>query len=419
MTQSVAFILKGYPRLSETFIAQEIHALERRGLDIYIYSLRKPTDRYFHPIHDEINAPVTYLPEYLYKEPLRLWKAWRSIRNKSGYQIAKRALWADLKKSFQIRHLRRFGQAVILAHELPEQIQWLHAHFMHAASSTARYVAKILDMPWSLSAHAIDIWAFPEWDNAQKLKECAWAVTCTRRNADYLSSLAPDHDPVELVYHGLDFSRFPAPSREPSRRDGREAADPVRLLSVGRAVEKKGYTELFEALSQLPEDLHWRLMHIGGGDLMSSLQKQARRLGIADHIDWRGTQRQADVLEAYRESDVFVLASKVARNGDRDGLPNVLMEAMSQGLTCLSTKGASAAEELIADGNTGVLVPADDIAALSQALARLIREPHWRESLGQAGRNHVRRQFAFEAGIDRLAEKFGLPVIQAEKQGAA
>ena len=177
MTDSVAFILKGYPRLSETFIAQEIHALEGRGLNIHIYSLRQPTDRVFHPIHHEIRAPVAYLPEYLYREPLRLWRAWRATRNKPGYLVAKEALLADLKRSFQIRHFRRFGQAIILADELPETVHWLHAHFMHAASSTARFVAMIRDIPWSLSGHAIDIWAFPAWDNAQKLKECAWAVT--------------------------------------------------------------------------------------------------------------------------------------------------------------------------------------------------------------------------------------------------
>lgn len=423
MTNNVAFILKGYPRLSETFIAQEIRALETRGLNIHIYSLRLPTDRVFHPIHHEIEAPVTYLPEYLYKEPRRLWRAWLAMRHKPGYQKAKKAAIADFKRTFHIRQFRRLGQAIIMAHELPESVHWIHAHFMHAAASTARLVAMMKEMPWSLSGHAIDIWTFPAWDNAQKLKECAWAVTCTERNLNYLRSLAPDQNRIDLVYHGLDFSRFPPPPEDQSRnrvpRNGNNAEDPFIILSVGRAVEKKGYVDLLNALAELPEGLHWRFVHIGGGDRLEKLKDQAERLGIGSRIDWRGSMAQADVLEAYRQADLFVLPSKVARNGDRDGLPNVLMEAMSQALTCLSTQGASAADELITDGETGVLVDPEEATLLAQAIEQLCRDPKRRLHLGKAGMNYVRRQFSFEAGIETLSKKFNLPSTQNEKTDVA
>ena len=419
MTNNVVFILKGYPRLSETFIAQEIHALENRGLNIQIYSLRQPTDRVFHPIHHEIQAPVTYLPEYLYQEPRRLWRAWQAIKQKPGYRVAKKALFADLKRSFQIRHFRRFGQALIMAHELPVTVHWIHAHFMHAAASTARLVAMMLDRPWSVSGHAIDIWTFPAWDNAQKLKECAWAVTCTERNLHYLKSLAPDQDRIELVYHGLDFSRFPIPAQDRVPRNGSNPADPIIILSVGRAVEKKGYGELLAALAALPDYLQWRFVHIGGGDDHKSLMKDADCLALSTRIDWRGGLPQTDVLEAYRDADLFVLPSKVAHNGDRDGLPNVLMEAMSQALTCLSTRGASAADELITDGETGALVPPEDSASLAQAIEQLCRDPKRRIRLGNAGMRYVREAFSFENGIDTLAAKFNLPPVDDESKGAA
>ena len=134
-------LLKGYPRLSETFIAQEILELERRGLPIEIVSLRHPTDKNTHPVHDEIRASVRYLPEYLYKEVGRVWRAWRAVRNLPAYK-AVRGLWlADLKRDFTPNRVRRFGQALVLAAELPEEIQHLYAHFLHTPASVTRYAA--------------------------------------------------------------------------------------------------------------------------------------------------------------------------------------------------------------------------------------------------------------------------------------
>src|SRR5690606_15495250 len=175
---------------------------------------------------------------------------------------------------------------------------------------------------------------------------------------------------------GLDFTRFPAPpdpAPDPAR-DGSDAAAPVRLLAVGRAVEKKGFDHLLEALAALPPGLHWRLVHIGGGPLSAALRTRARALGLADRVAWRGPQPQQAVLAACRDADLFVLPCRIAADGDRDGLPNVLMEAQSQRLAVLSTR-VSGVPELIEDGVTGMLVPPGDPAALSAALAALIADP--------------------------------------------
>jgi glycosyltransferase involved in cell wall biosynthesis len=188
----------------------------------------------------------------------------------------------------------------------------------------------------------------------------------------------------------------------------RDAAHAVTLLSVGRAVEKKGYEDLLDALARLPETLHWRLVHVGGGERREALRVQAARLGLGARIDWHGALPQEQVLALYRAADLFVLASRIAGDGDRDGLPNVLMEAQSQGLACLSTR-ISAIPELIEDGATGVLTPPGDPAALAEALARLIRDPRERARLGAAGARRVRARFAMEAGIDALAARFGPP----------
>jgi glycosyltransferase involved in cell wall biosynthesis len=404
---AVAFVLKGYPRLSETFIAQEIHALERRGLDIRLISLRHPTEKARHPVHEEIKATVNYLPEYLYQEPLRVFRAWRAVRHRPGYREAKRAWLADLKRDVTPNRIRRFGQALVLAHELPADVDWLHAHFLHTPASVTRYAAKITGLPWTCSAHAIDIWTTPDWEKREKLGDCRWLVSCTAANVDHLKGLAPEPDKVSLAYHGLDLSRFTTANNGRSGRDGSSAADPVQLLSVGRAVNKKGYDILIDALASLPSALNWRLVHIGGGEGLKKLKGRARRAGIGDRIDWLGGQAQEEVIRRYRAADLFVLACRVSRNGDRDGLPNVLMEAQSQGLACLSTRLPSIAE-LIDDEATGVLVPPDDAAALSAALARLIADPNVRQRLGEAGLARIRERFSFQIGIDFLAGRFGL-----------
>ncbi|WP_341894819.1 glycosyltransferase [Ferrovibrio terrae] len=403
---SVAFVLKGYPRLSETFIAQEIAALEARGLDILIVSLRHPTDTKRHALHDQIKAPLLYLPEYLHQEPLRVLRSWWRARRLPGYRAAFRLWWQDFSRDRTRNRLRRFGQAMVLAAELPERYRHLHAHFIHTPGSVARYAAQILQCPWTASAHARDIWITPDWEKREKLADCQWAVTCTAHNHTHLSALS-NPERVSLVYHGLDFSRFPdAPAWRP-RRDGRDAQDPVRLLSVGRAVEKKGYDLLLQALARLPTDLYWHFTHIGGGPLLKTLKTQAAQLGIADCITWRGAAAQDDVIAAYRDADIFALASRRDRDGDMDGLPNVLMEAQSQALPCVATT-ISAIPELINDGETGLLVPSEDIGELMVALNHLIVDPALRHRLGAAAASRVRQTFGMGNGIAELARRFGL-----------
>ena len=405
MSAAVAFVLKGYPRLSESFIAQEILGLKKRGLDIRLFSLRRPTHELQHPVHREIGGGATYLPEYLYQEPVRVLRSWRAVRRLPGYSEALKVWLADLRRDPTPGRIRRFGQALVLAHEFPTDAKWIHAHFLHTPATVARYAALLLGLPWSCSAHAKDVWTTPVWEKTEKLKHCRWMVTCTRTNVEHFASLATAG--VDLVYHGIDFSRFPPPGREHSMRDGGDERDPVRLLSVGRAVEKKGYAGLIEALGRLPRDLHWRLDHIGGGVLLGDLKGRAHRAGLDNRIQWLGPQSQDAVLEAYRAADAFVLNCRVAPDGDRDGLPNVLMEAQSQGLACLSTH-VSAVPELITDGESGLLVAPDDADALTAAMMRLITAPGLRRRLGEAGADRVRTCFDFDDNIGLLAAKFGL-----------
>ncbi len=404
--KKIALVLKGYPRLSETFIAQEIQVLETRGLDILIVSLRHPTDKKTHPVHEKINAAVHYLPEYLHQEPLRVLKSWWIARRQTGYREA-RSIWlADLKRDRSRNRIRRFGQALVLAAEIPQEITQLYAHFLHTPASVTRYAAITRDLPWSCSAHAKDIWTSPEWELKEKLASLRWLSTCTEANYHYLRSLSTHPERVHLVYHGLDLERFKAPEKiNINQHDGSDSTQPVRIVSVGRAVPKKGYDDILEALACLPKTLHWKFTHIGGGALLNTLKQQAERLGIGQHIQWLGAMEQTDVLQAYRQSDLFILASKIVEDGDRDGLPNVLMEAQSQGLCCLATN-ISGIPELLEDNITGRMVEPASPAQLSEALRTLITQPTQRNTMAKAGMEKIHTQFGVDKGIDQLMELF-------------
>ena len=475
LPQKIVVLLKGYPRLSETFIAQELLGLERAGLDLVLVSLRRPTDRKRHPVHDEIRAPVFYLPEYLHEEPFRVLRGlFRSFRA-PGFGAAFRQFLKDLPRDISRNRFRRFGQAAVLAGEFPAGADWLHAHFIHTPASVANYAARMLALPWTVSAHAKDIWTSEDWELAEKLAVADWAVTCTKSGHAHLQTLAgANRERVHLSYHGLDLDRFPAlgaaspfsptgrrwpegsdeggacacdvdsPAASPSSRcrdllpagekgmsgegfpqsaapaetallagrqegyparDGSDPQDPVAIISVGRAVPKKGYDILLNALARLPKNLHWRFTHAGDGGERGKLQKLAEDLGIARNITWLGAVDQKDVLEAYRRSDIFALACRITPDGDRDGLPNVLVEAASQQLACVATD-ISGIPELFENEVNGLLVGPEDPDAFARALERAIRDPALRHRLGQAADRKVRENFDHHTSIATLKALF-------------
>jgi glycosyltransferase involved in cell wall biosynthesis len=398
----IAIVVKGYPRLSETFIAQEILALEQRGLPLEIWSLRHPTEKTVHPLNRKIAARVTYLPEYLHEEPLRVLRGAVWSLGQKGFGPAIGAFWRDLRRDFTANRVRRLGQAFAMARELSPDVRHLHVHYLHTPASVVRYAALLTGRSWTFSAHAKDIWTTPEWEKREKMAEALWGVTCTEQGASHLQSLSGR---VALVYHGLDLSRFPAPPESRPARDGSDPAAPLRIVSVGRAVAKKGFGDLIKALAALPPGLHWRFAHVGGGDLLDALKAQAQAAGIADRVAFLGSKAQPDIVALLREADLFVLPSKEARSGDRDGLPNVLMEAASQKLPIVATDFAGI-PEFIRDGREGRLVPPGDWEALSNALNLLARDPEDRRRLGEAAFERLRRDFSMEGGIDVLEGRF-------------
>lgn len=366
----IAVVLKGWPRLSETFIARELQALEARGLALSLWSLRHPTDRKTHPAHAAVTAPVAYLPEYLHQEPGRVFRAWRKLRWAKTYRAAKALFRADWTRDRTRNRLRRFGQALVLAAELPPDTKALYAHFIHTPGSVAPYAAALTGLLRRLGP-------------------------CPRHLDD--AGLGPRRQASGRALRHHLHRRRPCPPRRPQRqrppapqppwprsrplaaraaapaaRRPRDPADPVTILSVGRAVEK-GAETLLDALARLDPALHWRFGHIGGG-LERRPESPRRTLGIGAQVTFMGSQSEDAVRSAMRDADLFALAPIVAADGDRDGLPNVLVEAQSQSLAVVSTR-VGGIDELITDGANGVLCPPADPAAFAAALARLIADP--------------------------------------------
>lgn len=396
----VCVVVQGWPRTTTTFVAQELVGLEETGLRLWLATYG-PTDKVTHALHDRLKAPVHTLGDP-FRQPARLIGAWRKVRKLPGYSRARALFSEDLAHGMTRRRVRAFARAILLAGEMPPGVGLIYSQFIHSATSIGRFASAMTGLPLAASAHARDIWTAPEWDKRAKLDSMEWCTTCTASGADHLAQLAGKPGKVKLVHHGLLLDRFPRNLPKHSARDGSDGDDPVRVLSVGRAVEKKGFDILLDALAQLPKKLNWRWNHIGDGALLGRLRSKALELGIADRIEWNGAKDQSAVIEFYRNSDLFVLPCREASDQDRDGLPNVLMEAQSQALACLSTN-FSGIPELIEHDVTGVLVEPGDRDALATALARLISRPDRRATLGEAGFHRVRSHFRAETGIEQLA----------------
>ena len=393
-------VVKGYPRISETFVAYELAALERRGLRLLIASLRRPGDALTHPVHGTLRAPVLYLPEYLKDAPRRVLAGagHAFTRCPRGYLLSLGRFLLDLVRDPTPNRVRRFGQAGVLAAALGPEARHLHAHFLHTPASVARYAALMTGLSYSLSGHAKDVWTTPRWELAEKLAGARFCVTCTRTGQAYLAGLGPP-ERVSLLYHGLDRELFAPPAACGSPRDGTNPTEPVRLLAVGRLQPKKGFDVVLRAVARLAR--HVTLTIVGYGPEEAALRALARTLDLEARVSWTGQLDHPGVRALYRQSDLFVLAPRIAPSGDRDGLPNVVVEALSQGLPVVATRAAALAE-IVDDGVNGRLVPPEDPAALAEALDSLVADPMARRRLGAAGIRRVAEGWDVEVSVERL-----------------
>jgi glycosyltransferase involved in cell wall biosynthesis len=400
----LVMVLKGYPRISETFISNEILLLEAMGFKIRIVSMRQPRESFRHGSIDRIRAEVVYLPEYilpalgtLLYANIRAALAWPR-----GYWRALRLMLSHLRQTRTSATIKHLLQAGLLCRRalVPGEPAHLHAHFAHSPTSVAMYAGLICGAPVSFTGHAKDVWTQNPARLAEKIGRAAFVVTCTRANADYLRRISPNGTPVFAVYHGIDLGLFDGggPRREP--------VPPYRILTVARLTAKKGLDVVLDALGLLAaQGVAFAYDLVGEGEDRADLVAQATRLGIAQRVRFHGALPHDRVLALYREADVFALGCRVLPNGDRDGVPNVLVEAMAMGVPVAATD-VSALPELARHEETALVCPPESPAALAENLKKLLTDRALRQRLTVAAREAVARDFDNAANIRRLAEVF-------------
>ncbi len=430
----IGYILKGFPRTSETFISNEIYLLEQAGLKISIFSLKKLEGQKVHGVSRRINAAVTYLPEpsayqnaglirwifdnitLFSRSHLRLFSMKPWVYAGTLFSVVSMSFkYADgsFKTAFR-SFLKEFLQAGYIAVEVLNsgRIRHLHAHFCHTATTVAMFAAKLSEVPFSFTAHAKDIYRTdmnPGDLLSRKLQRAEFAVTCTKANYDYLDRLKPATSRLYRIYHGIDLKLFT------SSNNNRSSGPPL-ILSVGRFVEKKGFTYLVEACRFLKDEgVSFICRMIGGFDAYAeTVQASIDSLDLADIVTIHHAVTQEELKSIYQTAAIFVLPCRITDDGDRDGIPNVLVEAMAMGLPVISTN-ISGIPELIKDQENGLLVPQKDPRALADAIQSMLGNPDLMKEFALKGLETVHRDFDAKSNTLALKQLFEQCLESARK----
>ena len=372
-------LVKIYPKLSETFILEEILGLERLGLPLRLYALAPATDAITHPAVAQVRAPLTTLPTAALKN------AWaHTTRHAQLLWAAPLRYLGTLASALGRgrRGLNDFVRAGWLAAQLRDDgVQHLHCHFISTPADIAELAARLLALPFSISAHAKDIYLADPLDLKRKLEAARFTVTCTEVNRQTLAAIAPQAG-VHRMYHGVDHALF-----HPVRR--RLAGDVPLIVSVGRLREKKGLDTLIDACATLrARGESFACEIVGYGEEQARLEAQIARLDLTAQVRLVGKLAREQVIERYARAAVYVQPARIAADGDRDGIPNVLLEAMAMGLPVVASR-VSGIPELVASGVNGVLVEPDDPTTLADAIGHLLRQPAVCADLGCRARETV------------------------------
>ena len=393
----IGLLVKVFPKLSETFVLEEVLGLERLGVSLRLYTLSDPTDAVAHPAVDRVRAPRVQVPpaawtaarellvrhvSLLGSAPLRYLRALRAAgsRGRTGLRDFVRAGWLAVQ-------LRRDG------------VEHLHTHFISTPADVAELAGALGGLPFSISAHAKDIYLSDPLALRRKMGAALFTVTCTDFNCRTLRSIAPDAL-VHRMYHGIDAAVF-----HPAHRQ-RPVLVPL-VLSVGRLREKKGLDTLIEACALLKaRGVSFRCEIVGYGEEQSRLDALIEQHQLADQVQLTGKLTREQVVDRYARAAVYVQPSRVAADGDRDGIPNVLLEAMAMGVPVVATT-VSGIPEVVRHAHNGLLVGPDQPAALAESIELLIADPALREALAGEARHTVTTQFDNDRNLRLVLRLFG------------
>jgi glycosyltransferase involved in cell wall biosynthesis len=407
--QTVGYIVSTWPRLSQTFVLNEIIALERCGMGVRIFSVKDPSSEPVHSKVSKVRAVVSYLALKGRWKPVA--NAHLDIFRKTPGRYLRTLLQALRYGQFSI--LRCFLQAGYLADQLSlDPVAHLHAHFATAPTLVAMFASDLIGTPYSFTAHARDIYADtrPEVLRAEMQRARA-VVTVSEYNRQYLvNRISPDSNgKISRIDYGVDLSELSF--RWPRASD---KGTPI-ILAVARLVEKKGLGDLILAADILRKQGHlFRLEIIGEGALRQELEKRVAELGLQGCVTLLGAQPHEKVRQAYDHASIFALPCVVAADGDRDGLPNVLLEAMASGIPVISTSVVGI-PELIESECDGLIVQSNNPPELACALERLLGDSQLRDRLACAARTKIEERFSIDRSAEQLVRLF-VPVETAREQ---
>ena len=419
----VAYVMNGFPRLSETFIAHEIYQLECLGTPLRLYSVKQEREPVVHPVVGAIRAPLLYLPDASSLSGTTLVRWLRdnapTFRSAHATLLRKRPLawlstlgsalalaWKHRPAPFALRKvfIKEFLQAGWIAEAVLREgdVSHLHGHFCHGVATITWFASRLSGLPFSFTAHAKDIYQAdlnPGHLLERKMGAARFVATCTCANAHVLRARHPRPDEVHAIYHGLDtqwFSPQPAPA----------SVDAPLMLAVGRLVDKKGFDQLIAACALLKQrGMNFRCVIVGeDGSAGPALRAQIESLNVADRVQLHGAVTQDRLREIYRGATAFVLPCRVMEDGDRDGFPNVLAEAMAMGVPVVSTP-ISGIPEMIDDGVHGLLVEGS-AASLADAMQRLLGDAALHARLARAARERICERFDSRRTTVALRELF-------------
>jgi colanic acid/amylovoran biosynthesis glycosyltransferase len=393
----VAYVLKRFPRVSETFIAAELIELQRQGERVTVFALSRPDEPFTHGFLEDLRSDVVYLPHRPLHAPLRVARSLaRVVRSEphGWLRAAAASSWPP-----RLRGWRRLLQATVLRDELERaEIDHVHAHFATTAARLAKLAWEMGGPSYSVTAHAKDIYhEGVRLDHLRdKLDDATFVATVSRANRDYLRDVVAVPSRVHVVPNAIDLRRLD--------RSTASGSDGNTILAVARLVEKKGLGDLVDACGILARNgMPFRLDIVGDGPLRADLALAATRQGVP--AVFHGPLPYERVAILYRRATAFCLPCVVASSGDRDGLPTSVLEAMAFGVPVVTTAVNGLAEAVL-DERTGLVVPEHDPTALAEALARILADRALARSLASEARRHVEEHFALERSVALLRTLF-------------
>ncbi len=389
----IGYCLKVFPRFSQTFVLNELLAHQAAGEHVEIFSINRPNDGRFHSLLCQLQSSVNYLDSPCY-EASEFWKRIGSAAESLP------GLWEVLSNEADQMHSVICSAVDLALKAKTNQISHLHAHFGNVAAGVARLAAKLAGITYSFTAHARDIYRHNvDLDELEKkVRDAQFVATVSKYNIEHLTRTFPLFSSrFELVYNGMDLDRFGFES--PTARE------PL-ILAIGRLVEKKGFQYLIQACEVLKsQSKRFRCEFVGSGPLEGELRAEIARRDLNDCVYLTGPATTEEVAARIRDARVIAVPCVIADDGDRDGMPTVLLEAMALGTPCVSTD-VTGIPEIIVNEQTGLIVKQRDAETLALACSRLLSDAHLRQSISLNARLVIDEQFNSHVNCRELRRLF-------------